>query len=457
MQTVRMSHTLSSSFSAADYMTENTHPELASTLFDRIEAMVRERGVEIGVDRNGNVLRLEFTDGQRIVINIDSLANKVWLASRVGGTEFELKNGAWRAHDQSELLQRISALIEQAKASDPINARAIGRARKQRVEAPTLSTKESDKSHGLRNLLILALAVLAGFWLAQRPSQPQTTNKTNGASNLQHMTAEATSGTQKCEASLPANGSINIFSNGLRADAPNDAEVTLKNDHAYPLLLILAEPRTVIPSISILVHARQTTTFHLPAGQYDMLFGVGNAWCDPRSGFSDGHLMKFDKSLTVQMGTPMQLAMQSSGADMVDFQLFVKALVTEAPSPPPTFTGDGSMVVQRQGNGHFYLPGTVANVPVTFMVDTGASVTSISSDIARQAGIHNCKEVQFQTANGTATGCIALVPSMTLGNFVLQNITVAVMPNMEVNLLGANVLRNFQVSQSDSMMLIGRR
>ena len=91
------------------------------------------------------------------------------------------------------------------------------------------------------------------------------------------------------------------------------------------------------------------------------------------------------------------------------------------------------------------------------MVDTGASVTSISSDLARQAGIHNCKEVQFQTANGTATGCIALVRNMTLGNFVLQNITVAVMPNMEVNLLGANVLRNFQVSQNDSMMLIGRK
>ena len=115
------------------------------------------------------------------------------------------------------------------------------------------------------------------------------------------------------------------------------------------------------------------------------------------------------------------------------------------------------MEVQRQANGHFYLPGTIENVPVTFMVDTGASVTSISSTIARQAGIRNCKEVQFQTANGPASGCLALVPRITLGNFVLQNITVAVMPNMEINLLGSNVLRNFQVRQSDSSMLIGRR
>jgi clan AA aspartic protease (TIGR02281 family) len=186
-----------------------------------------------------------------------------------------------------------------------------------------------------------------------------------------------------------------------------------------------------------------------------MMFSVGNTWCNARNGFSEGHLLKFDKPLTVQMEKPIQLAMQTSGAGMEDFQLFIKTTHPEADIPPATFAGDGSMEVKRHPNGHFYLPGTLATIPVTFMVDTGASVTSISSDLARQAGIHNCKEVQFQTANGEATGCIALVPHMTLGNFTLENITVAVMPNLETNLLGANVLRNFQVSQNDSSMLIG--
>jgi iron donor protein CyaY len=432
-------------------MTENTQPDLADTLFEHIESMVRERGANISFDRNGNALRLGFADGQRIVINLDTQSNKVWLASRAGGTEFELKNGVWRAHDQSEFQQRLSTLIEQTIASVPANAS------KQFTEAAASTDDATTKSHSLRNLFVITLAVLIGLWLAQRTSQPQSTAPNKDSTNIQYMAAESTGSPQKCEASLPANGSINIFSNGLRVDGPNDAEVTLKNDHTYPLLLILAEPKTVIPSLSILIHARQTTTLRLPSGQYDILFSAGNTWCDPRNGFSDGHLMKFDKSLTVQMDKPMQLAMQSSGADMDDFQLFVKTITTEAPPPAPTFSGDGSMEVQRQANGHFYVPGSIASVPVTFMVDTGASVTSISSDLARQAGIHNCKEVQFQTANGTATGCIALVPSMTLGNFTVQNITVAVMPNMEVNLLGANVLRNFQVSQNDSMMLIGRR
>ena len=77
-------------------------------------------------------------------------------------------------------------------------------------------------------------------------------------------------------------------------------------------------------------------------------------------------------------------------------------------------------------------------------------------ETAREAGVHNCKEIQVQTANGSTTGCIALVPQMTLGNFTLNNITVAVMPNMETNLLGANVLRNFRVGQDEDTLLIGR-
>ncbi len=186
-----------------------------------------------------------------------------------------------------------------------------------------------------------------------------------------------------------------------------------------------------------------------------MMFSAGNAWCNPRSGFSNGHLLKLDKPLLVKADKSVQLAMQSSGAGAADFQLFVSTPGPETSAPAPTFNGDGSMEILRQANGHFYVPGTLDAIPVTFMVDTGASVTSITGDLARQAGIRNCKEVQFRTANGAANGCIALVPRMTLGNFTVENITVAVMDNLDSNLLGTNVLRNFEISQNEGSMLIG--
>ncbi|MDO8311945.1 MAG: TIGR02281 family clan AA aspartic protease [Sideroxyarcus sp.] len=437
-------------------MTENTGNELGSALFARIQQLVSERGVDIRQNLNSNALRLEFADGQRILINFDAQSHNVWLAARSGGAEFIHRDGIWRAHDRSELFARLREIIEQSIASNPLNARARGT--QQSVHpAPVIYYREKQ-SHGLRNALIVVLAAGLGFWAAQRLGRHPGSSVSKATAQIQTVSHSKIDPGQQCESVFPTNGSVTVFPGSrLRADGPNDPEITLKNDHAHPLLLIFSAPDTVIPSVSVFIHARQSATLRLPAGQYGMLFGVGSSWCNPRSGFSDGHILKIDKPLTVQMDKPMQLAMQSSGAGAEDFQLFVKTAIPEVALPPPTFAGDGSMEVRRQTNGHFYLPGTIESVPVTFIVDTGASVTSISGDLARQAGIRNCKEVQFQTANGTATGCIALVQHMTLGNFVLQNITVAVMPNMETNLLGANVLRNFQVSQSDSTMLIGRK
>jgi iron donor protein CyaY len=435
-------------------MTESPGNEPSSALFARIQQMVNERGVDIRQSLNGNALKLEFADGQRILVNFDAQTNNVWLAASSGGIEFTHGDGIWRARDHSEFFARLSELMDRTIASNPLNARAPSAPLRQPVRAEPVIYREVKESHGLRNTLIVLLAGVIGFWAAQRQYHPQEVRN----APPQSQTLSLDKRHYPCESGFPANGSITLFpESGLPVVNPNDPELTLKNDHAYPLLMILSAPQTAIPSMSVLIHARQSATVHLPAGQYDMMFSVGNTWCNPRSGFSEGHLLKFDKPLLAQTDKPVQLAIQTSGTGMEDFQLFVKTAHPEADLPPPTFTGDGSMEVQRQANGHFYLPGSIDGIPVTFMVDTGASVTSISSDLARQAGIRNCKEVQFQTANGEATGCIAIVPRMTLGNFTLENITVAVMPNLETNLLGANVLRNFQVSQSDSTMLIGRR
>ncbi len=432
-------------------MTESTNHGPDGALFDRIRQQVERHGVDIRQHLVSNSLRLDFADGQRILINLDPQTRTIWLAARSGGAEFAFHGGGWRSHELGDFFVRLDELINQTIASNPLNARApaVAPARPATPSAPVIYYEEKPR-HGLRNVLILVLAVLLGFWAAHRLNSP---HRATDSTDL--VLADDS---QTCEAAFPGNGSITIFpGSGLRTDGPNDPEVTLKNDHSHPLLFILAAPHTVIPSLSVLVHARQSVNLHLPAGQYDMIFAVGNKWCNAKQGFSDGQLLKFDKSLTVEMDKPIRLSAQTSGAGLADFQLFVKTEIPEASLPPPTFSGDGSMEVQRQPNGHFYLPGTLEGVPLTFMVDTGASVTSINNEMARQAGIRNCKEMQFQTANGTANGCIALVSRMTLGNFVLENITVAVMPNMEVNLLGANVLRHFQVSQGDTSMQIGRK
>ncbi len=435
-------------------MTESAGNELGSAVFERIQQIVNEHGAGIRQSMQGNALQLDFSDGQRILVNFDVHTLNVWLATHSGGIEYVHRNGTWHATDHSELFTRIYELIQLNISSAPLRTAQV----QPPVRPAHYGHIEEKKSHGLRNVLILLLVAGLGFWTAQRLNPAHKSVDDKISTQIQTESLNNSGIKQQCESNFPGNGSVTAFpENGLHSNSANDPEIIIRNDHGHPLLLTFSAPNTVIPLLSVLIHAHQGTTVTLPAGTYDMMFGTGSSWCNPRSGFSDGRFTKFDKPLIAQIGKPLQLAIQSSGAGMEDFQLIFNNTQPAEPPPLPTFTGDGSMEVQRQANGHFYLPGTVETVPVTFIVDTGASVTSISSDIARQARIRNCKEVQFQTANGAANGCIALVPHMTLGNFELQNITVAVMPNLEANLLGANVLRNFQINQNDSTLLIGRK
>jgi clan AA aspartic protease (TIGR02281 family) len=431
-------------------MTESASDAATEDLFARIREMVTARKAGIRLQQDGNALRLEFTGGQRILLNLDPQTRHVWLAAASGGSEFIPQGTHWVSAQHGELFARLQALLEQTIVSDPRNAQEPA------PSAPAtviLHTEPREGVHLLRNVLLLLLAGLLGYWLAQRPA-PVTPPDQDTDLTMTALPAAADGG--PCENILPDNGSTTLFpESGLR---PGDTgtELTLNNEHAHPLLLILTAPRSAVPALSVLLHARQRASIRVPPGQYDLMFSAGTRWCDARSGFADGRMLKMGEPLSVRHDTPMRISLQSAGAGPEDFRALISTFVAATPPPAPSFSGDGSMTIRRHDNGHFYVPGTVSDIPVTFMLDTGASVTSITAEIARQAGVHNCKEIQVQTANGTASGCLALVPQMTLGNFTLKNITVAVMPNMETNLLGANVLRNFRVGQDGDLLLIGR-
>lgn len=450
MQTVRIGN-FSSVQNGRDYMTESASNAATEDLFARIRQMVTARKAGIRLQQNGNALRLDFTGGQRILLNLDPQTRHVWLAAASGGSEFVPQGTGWVSAQHGELLARLQALLEQTIASDPRNAHE---AAPNAPAAVILHAEPREGDHRLRNILLLLLAGLLGYWLAQRPS-PDTPPDTDTGLAMTALPAAAADG-GSCESTLPDNGSTTLFPEGRLQSGDTGTELTLNNEHAHPLLLILTAPRSAVPALSVLLHARQRASIRVPPGQYDLMFSAGTRWCDPRSGFADGRMLKMGDPLSVRQDAPMRISLQSAGAGPEDFRALISTFVVATPPPAPSYSGDGSMTIRRHDNGHFYVPGTVSGMPVTFMLDTGASVTSITAEIARQAGVHNCKEIQVQTANGTASGCLALVPQMTLGNFTLKNITVAVMPNMETNLLGANVLRNFRVGQDGDLLLIGR-
>ena len=107
-------------------------------------------------------------------------------------------------------------------------------------------------------------------------------------------------------------------------------------------------------------------------------------------------------------------------------------------------------------SGNYSMPGAINGVPVTFMVDTGASTVAISAAMADRMGLEGCMGVASQTANGRAVGCMALAREVRFGPFTAHDVRVAVLPNMppDTALLGMNVLSRLQIIQQGGRLVL---
>lgn len=121
-----------------------------------------------------------------------------------------------------------------------------------------------------------------------------------------------------------------------------------------------------------------------------------------------------------------------------------------AGEPPRVAT----MSVPKNQRGHYETPGSINGQPVTFIVDTGAGVTSVPGSLAKPLGITSCEPRQFSTAAGEVFGCVATVAEVVFGSFRAHNVQVAVMPTMNgPALLGMNILGMVQIEQRGSALL----
>ena len=95
-------------------MTETEFIELAESTLQRIQAAVEAVADEVDVDRQGNVLTIEFDDGFQIVINKQTPTQQLWLASLKGGHHYERSGDQWvDTCSRRTILQDLSALLTQ--------------------------------------------------------------------------------------------------------------------------------------------------------------------------------------------------------------------------------------------------------------------------------------------------------------------------------------------------------
>jgi aspartyl protease family protein len=119
--------------------------------------------------------------------------------------------------------------------------------------------------------------------------------------------------------------------------------------------------------------------------------------------------------------------------------------------------GGGQIVIPRSRDGHYYVEGAINGHPVTFMVDTGASVVSIGQGMARAAGLPRGAAARFQTAGGDVSGEIVTGVTIEVAGIRIEGLRVAVGPELGAGstaLLGQNFLRRVEVVQQGDRMTL---
>jgi len=112
-------------------------------------------------------------------------------------------------------------------------------------------------------------------------------------------------------------------------------------------------------------------------------------------------------------------------------------------------SGVREVVLQQNRQGHYVASGTVNNVPVLFLLDTGATDVAIPESIAIAAGLQRGNASRASTANGVVTVYSTRIAELTLGNIVLEGVSASITTSMagDTILLGMSALRQVEFSQ----------
>ena len=126
-----------------------------------------------------------------------------------------------------------------------------------------------------------------------------------------------------------------------------------------------------------------------------------------------------------------------------EFSSFGQRIRAEATG---TLIQDGEFVrVPVAEDGHFYVDAKLNGRDVRFMVDSGASVTTVSRSAAQAAGVQiGTRRAVVHTANGPTSVSQSYADRLQVGSIERADFPVDVSDQEGLNLLGMNFLRSLQ-------------
>jgi aspartyl protease family protein len=114
---------------------------------------------------------------------------------------------------------------------------------------------------------------------------------------------------------------------------------------------------------------------------------------------------------------------------------------------------DNSYAFKKALDGHFHIIANINNVPIEFLVDTGASDVTLSMEDALKAGIDPATlnyTKTYNTANGQIKGAEVQV-NVAIETVVFPNFTVTVnSATMDKSLMGMALLSKFDIKLDEN-------
>lgn len=119
-------------------------------------------------------------------------------------------------------------------------------------------------------------------------------------------------------------------------------------------------------------------------------------------------------------------------------------------------SGSPAVVLKRNRNGHYVASGSINGHPVTFMLDTGATMVSIPGQLADELSLDKGPMLTVTTANGNIPVYSTVLHEVQLGGFVLNNVRASINPYMKDNdiLLGMSFLKQLDFSQEGDTLTL---
>jgi aspartyl protease family protein len=129
--------------------------------------------------------------------------------------------------------------------------------------------------------------------------------------------------------------------------------------------------------------------------------------------------------------------------------MFETMLNQRNPSRSPIITDGATVILNSDSSGHYVAEGFINNEPVTFLVDTGATMVSIPVSVANRLNLERGPAFTSVTANGNTTSYFTRLDSVRLGSIEMRDVRAGINTGMEMEeiLLGMSFLKYLEFTQ----------